>query len=153
MPIKQESPSSPKVDPREIYPDAVNDIPSPSQALAVAVSNAQAKESNRLVSMRAKSVLVAGVLIALSATSVIFTSLGKENGTIMAIIGFIGLLAAGVILFSKNQHTVSLIIRIFLAFQLVGLFMSLINPVSFLINAAIVILLTIAYFSARKLSY
>jgi hypothetical protein len=114
---------------------------------------AKTQDADRLVCMRIKSVLVISVIVALIALYEILASVGKRGGIILAIFGFVSLAMALGMVLSKDHHTVSLIIKIFLVLQLVSLALSLADPVGFIINGVCVAVLAYAYFRVKALRY
>jgi hypothetical protein len=147
-----------KVDTNSIYPNATAGITdtniNASQAFAMNTVQAKTKESNRLVCLRVKSVLIIGLLVALSSIYTIIEGLRATNGTvILVVLGLVQLAMSFGLLFSKDHNTVALLLKIFLVLQVVGLFMSLANPTRLVINGVVLIFLCYAYFRVRSLSY
>jgi len=150
--------NAPRFDAASVYPEATKDISGPStntasQTAAIAFVKENAKEANRLICMRVKSVLVIGILLGLGGLSSLIVGLSASNGTVVVILALIQLGMAASLLTSKDQHTAAFILRVFLVLQAISLLLSLVNPVSFAESALAVFMLGYAYLRVNSLRY
>ncbi len=143
------------------YPEPVKSIDqsnlNTSQQFALASSEMRIKDSNRPVSLRVKSLLVVAVLSALAAAYGLFESLAVSDtssfGTVIAIVSLIQLGMSVYLFIGKDHNTVALILKIYLALQLISLFFSLANPTGFVTNGVVVLFLFYVYTRVKSLSY
>lgn len=152
-----------KIDTSSIYPDATRGIGdtadfNATQKAALYAMKSESAEVNRAVSMRAKSVLVVGIIMAIATLSSAYTLFtDKElasNGTFQTIVGvFVAIqaLMTVYILLGNDTSTVSLILKILIVFQLIGLFSSLASPAGFVLTGCGLLLLFIANTSVKNL--
>lgn len=144
-----------------IYPEATKTIQSTdrtaSQQFAVAANEIRAKESDKPVSLRVKSLLIVAILSLFGASYTLyqyFTLSEKESFSIIIPIVCLFQLCLTVYMFvGKDHNTMALILKIFLVLQLVALFMSFANPTQFIINGIYAILLFYVYLRVKSLSY
>jgi len=158
-------PTKPKFNPSEIYPEPTKDAPhinnsgnfNTNQAFAVAASQADAQESNKLICMRVKTLLVVIVIYVLSTLGVLVAAIRREDSLPYVIALIIQIIIVSVLILSRNKDTVALILKILLVLQLINLFFSvpaiLFNPISFIFTAAMVGLLGYAYTRVKSLRY
>lgn len=144
-----------------VYPEPIRSYDqnrlSASQQFAVSSSQMRANESNRPVSLQVKSVMVVAFIGVLSSLYGFYLSFNVPNagvfGTIMAFISFIQLGMSLYLFFGKDHNTAALILKIYLVFQLISLFLSLLDPVALIINGAIAFFMFYVYTRVKSLTY
>jgi hypothetical protein len=149
--------NTPKLDTSSIYPNATassdTNYKSSAEALALHEMEEKSQLANKPVSLRVKTVLVIGIVLALSSIYLINAGIGRPYGTFVFILGMIQLSMSLGLLLSNNVSTVSLLLKIFLVLQLISLFTSLANPAGLLISGIGAILLFYAYSRVKSLPY
>lgn len=147
--------------PAATYPEPAKSIDqsdlSASQHYALASTKMRAKESGKPVSLRVKSVLVVAILGILAAIYTLiesFTTFSSESfGTVFAIIGLIQFSVSVYLFIGKDHNTVALVLKVYLIFQLISLFLSLANPTALIIDGMITLFLFYVYTRVKSLSY
>lgn len=169
-----------KIDASKIYPEAKIDpvLNSQSQdvsalqdqALAVQVVKNQTKETNRPVSLRAKSVLIVAIVLLLGALYQLLLEgviIYKEWGTLINKITeaetllFFAIVMTSIaefiiaiyLFFGKDNYRISFFIKIFMIFQAFAFLRSLTNIYSAVISGALLLVCVYAYIKVKNLNY
>lgn len=143
---------------QNIYPEVKRDINdeknvNASQAFALQMMEKRAQESNKLVCIRVKAVIIVAVTLLLSSVYVIFSSLDAEYSGILISISLFQIVMALILLASKDVGTVGIILKIFLVFQVIGFGAGFSNPVNIAFYIIGLLILIYAYFSVKALKY
>lgn len=146
---------------RTTYPEPIKSIDqnnlNASQRFALASTEMRTKESDRPVSLRVKSLLVVAIFSTLAAAYGLFASFADSYsgslGTVIAIVSLIQFGMSVYLFIGKDHNTVALILKIYLIFQLISLFLSFANPTLLTINGAVVLFLFYVYTRVKSLSY
>jgi hypothetical protein len=143
------------------YTEPIKDIEpgnfNASQHIALASAQAYAQENDRPVSLRVKSLFVVAILSSLSAMYGLYAASTILNtssfGIVLIAISLIQLAMSVYLFVGKDHNTVGLILKIYLVFQVISLFLSLGNPTGFVINGVAALFLFYVYTRVKSLSY
>ena len=158
--IVEEGGPRPSVDVASIYPEAAKDIdPTPSlganASYALQMNEDVYRENSRPVSTRAKSLLVLGILSALSGLFYLVSALALSSNTpYKSVVVGVSLIQLGIdayLLLSQSVSGVTLLLKIFLVLQLFSLISSIVNPIALVANGLMAMFLFYVYGTVKSL--